>query len=176
MDGIEGAEPIGPERRRLFPQHVKHALAYMRANMAERITLTGLASACGVPERTLLKQFQRFVGVAPLAYLRRLRLTAAKSELSSARNNDPISEIAIRCGFSHLGRFATEYRALFGETPSATRQRVRARMVDSALAKNGASGFGDSSLSLPSLEREKPSLLILPLRTETLQEIGRAHV
>ena len=70
MNGIERAKLIERDNQRLWPQHVKRALAYMRANMAERITLTGLASACGVPERTLLRQFQQFVGLAPLAYLR----------------------------------------------------------------------------------------------------------
>jgi AraC-like DNA-binding protein len=30
-------------------------------------------------------------------------------------------------GFSHLGRFASEYRKLFNETPSATLQRSEAR-------------------------------------------------
>src|SRR5215471_16697474 len=117
MGGIERAEPIEPNDQVLRPQHVKRALAYMRANMAERITLAELVSACGVPERTLLRQFQRFVGLAPLAYLRRLRLNAARSELARAQNDDAISEIAIRCGFTHFGRFATEYRRLFGEMP-----------------------------------------------------------
>jgi AraC-like DNA-binding protein/TolB-like protein len=164
MDGVERTGLIEPDSRRPLPQHVKRALAYMRANMAERITLAGLASACAMPERTLLRQFQRFVGVPPLGYLRRLRLNVAKSELASAHNDDAISDIAIRCGFSHLGRFATEYRRLFGETPSATRQRVRARAAN-------VSRFGDSAPSpLPATAREKPSLLILPLRTEALQE------
>ncbi len=107
----------------------------MRANVAEQITLAGLASACGASERTLLKQFQRLVGLPPLAYLRRLRLNVARNELTRAENNDVISDIAMRCGFSHLGRFAAEYRRLFGETPSATRQRVRARVADDTLAE-----------------------------------------
>jgi AraC-like DNA-binding protein/tetratricopeptide (TPR) repeat protein len=161
MDDIEPAD------QRSWPRHLKSALAYMRANISERITLTGLSSACGVPERTLLRQFQRFVGLAPLAYLRRLRLNVAKSELVSAQCTDAISDIAMRCGFSHLGRFATEYRRLFGETPSITRERVRARAVDSTLAKNSGSS---RSSPLPMVERAMPSLLILPLRTETLQE------
>ena len=171
MNGIESAKPIEQDNQRLWPQHVKRALTYMRANMAERITLTGLASACGVPERTLLRQFQQFVGLTPLSYLRRLRLNAAKSELASTQNSDAISDIAMRCGFSHLGRFAIEYRRLFGETPSTTKQRVRALAADRALANNDASSFGDSPpFPLPAAEREKPSLLILPLRTETLKE------
>ena len=177
MDGIEGAELIEPDHQRLLPQHVKRALAYMRANMAERITLAGLASACAVPERTLLKQFQRFVGLAPLAYLRRLRLNAVRNELATAQNNDDISDVVIRCGFSHLGRFASEYRRLFGEAPSATRQRVREREAGDALAKNGAASCSgdDPPSSFPSVGRERPSLLILPWRGETLQESLKAR-
>jgi AraC-like DNA-binding protein/TolB-like protein len=171
MDGIERGQLIKPDSPRLLPQHVKRALDYMRGNMAERITLAGLASACGASERTLLKQFQRFVGLPPLAYLRRLRLNVARNELTSAENNDVISDVAIRCGLSHLGRFATEYRRLFGETPSATRRRVRGRVADETLAKQRASCSGDSTPS-PSaaVGRGQPSLLILPLRTETLRE------
>ena len=35
----------------LLPQHVKRALVYMRSNVAEKITLPGLAANCAIPER-----------------------------------------------------------------------------------------------------------------------------
>ena len=99
MDGIERAVRVQPDNHRLLPQHVKRALAYMNANIAERVTLAGLASACAVPERTLLRQFQRFIGLPPLTYLRRLRLNAVRNELATAQSNDDISDVAVRCGF-----------------------------------------------------------------------------
>jgi AraC-like DNA-binding protein/TolB-like protein/tetratricopeptide (TPR) repeat protein len=142
----------------LLPQHVKRALVYMRSNVGEKITLPGLAAACAAPERTLLKQFKRFVGLSPLAYLRRLRLNQVRSELSQARCETAISEIATSCGFTHLGRFAAEYRGAFGESPSATRQRVRGNVSDGAF------------LPAPVVWRAKPALLVVPFRTETLQE------
>jgi AraC-like DNA-binding protein len=164
MDRKEWAQLIGPDSQRLLPQFVKRALGFMRGNMAERITLADLTSTCGVSERTLLKQFQTFLGVPPLTYLRRLRLDAAKSELTNPGNNEPISDIAARCGFTHLGRFAAEYRRQFNETPSAARQRAR------------ASTAGAGANSAPSRScRERPSLLILPLRTETLRESQEAR-
>jgi transcriptional regulator GlxA family with amidase domain len=46
---------------------------------------------------------------------------AALSRSNPARAS--IAAIAREHGFSEPGRFATSYRALFGETPSATRQR-----------------------------------------------------
>jgi AraC-like DNA-binding protein len=165
MDGTGGSKLIEAAGQRPLPSHVKRALAYMRDNIGEKITLEELASACAVPERILLRQFQRFLGVPPLTYLRRLRLNTARSELARPDNNDAISDIAIRCGFNHLGRFATEYRRLFNETPSATRQRARA----------SAAGSGANSAASPPC-RDRPSLPILPLRTETLQGFdGSAH-
>jgi AraC-like DNA-binding protein/tetratricopeptide (TPR) repeat protein len=163
MDSFAHEEPLEDTTRRLVPQHVRCALAYMRGNVAEKITLAGLAYACTASERTLLKQFRRFVGVSPLAYLRRLRLNLARDELLREDCVTAISEIATGCGFTHLGRFATEYRRAFGEPPSATRQRVRGHVP------NGA------SLSTPVVWRAKPALLVVPFRTETLPEQSEAR-
>jgi AraC-like DNA-binding protein len=155
MDGI-GDQTV-------LPRHIRRALDYMNGNLTEKITLAELASACAAAERTLLKQFQRFVGVPPLAYLRRLRLNAARQELMKADGREAISDIATRCGYPLFGRFAGDYRRLFGESPSGTRNRVRASAADGGPTVRGSSGFQPSV-------RDKPSLLILPLRTETLQE------
>src|SRR5579863_1486560 len=124
MDVIERIADIEPDRRQPLPLLMKRALDHMRENLGEKITLSSLAHACCAPERTLLRQFERFIGLSPLACLRRLRLNAARSELLEASSRDSIADIATRCGFSHLGRFATEYRRLFGEMPSATKQRI----------------------------------------------------
>jgi AraC-like DNA-binding protein len=158
MERIAYDESAEDPAQPLLPQRVKRALVYMRGNVAEKITLPGLAAACGAPERTLLKQFKKFVGLPPLAYLRRLRLNLARGALSQADCETAISAIAISCGFTHLGRFATEYRRAFGESPSTTRQRVR--------------GLGPDSPppAAPIAWREKPALLVMPLRTGTLQE------
>jgi adenylate cyclase len=82
-----------------------------------------LATAAGTAERTLRRNFLRFVGVAPLVYLRQLRLTAVRDELLGGE--DAINRVAARHGFIHFGRFSNTYRECFGETPSATRQRAR---------------------------------------------------
>ena len=61
MERREHDEPTEDPAQCLLPRHVKRALVYMRGNVAEKITLPGLAAACGAPERTLLKQFKGFV-------------------------------------------------------------------------------------------------------------------
>jgi AraC-like DNA-binding protein/TolB-like protein len=169
MGAAEPTQLTEPDSQRPLPQHVKRAVAYLRDNMPESITLAALTSACGVSERTLLKQFQTFLGIAPLAYLRRLRLHAARNELTKPGNDNPIADVALSCGFSHLGRFAAEYRRLFGETPSATRQRAGSRANSAVTERNG------DLRATAALEHEKPELLILPLRSETLQENTEAR-
>jgi AraC-like DNA-binding protein/TolB-like protein len=164
MDQAAHDELMGSTDQTPLPQHVRQAVNYIRAHMAEKITLSGLASACAISERTLHKQFQRFLGVPPLAYLHRLRLNVVRAELTEVDREDSISDIAARRGFSHLGRFAVEYRRRYGESPSATRKRARPG------AKSRAHS-ADDNIALSSVSgREKPSLLILPLHAETLPE------
>jgi transcriptional regulator GlxA family with amidase domain len=64
--------------------------------------------------------------MTPAAYLRTHRLNAAHRELLSA---DPavstVTEIALRWGFGHPGRFSQIHRKLFDEKPSATLSKTR---------------------------------------------------
>jgi adenylate cyclase len=171
MDNLSRTGRIESTERLPLPQYVKRALVYMNGNLANRVTMAELASASAVPERTLFRHFRQFLGLSPLAYLHRLRLNAAKSMLSNTTNNAAIADIAISCGFTHLGRFAAEYRRLFGEAPSVTRQRVRAPAAEDRPGRAQASGAGENMcLATPSLGYVKPALLILPLHTETLRE------
>jgi AraC-like DNA-binding protein/tetratricopeptide (TPR) repeat protein len=161
------------ERCGVVPQHVRRALVYLEAHIAASITVSDLASACGVQERTLQRQFQRFVGLSPLAYLRRLRLNRARSALDDPDHvDDTVSEIATRCGFTHSSRFAAEYRQLFGETPSTTRARARTRAVPAPTDRHSTT----SSLTFPTIAAQPtPSLRIMPFRSETLQEALQAR-
>src|SRR5690242_8314203 len=98
-----------------------------------------------------------------IAHLLRMRLTAARAQLQESDGTASISEIASRCGLTHLGRFATEYRRAFGELPSATLRRA---VASADIAKNDYR----ASAPPPFVARKRPSLIILPLRAETLQE------
>ena len=142
--------------RLVAPHQVKLALAYLRANYRERIRLSDLAAACSASERTLIRQFKHFVGVSPLVHLQRVRLTAVRTELMQGTVS--VSDAAFHCGFAHLGRFAKHYRRAFGEHPSDTRLHADRRR-SAAFGSNVALGT-----------RWLPSLRIVPLRTETVEE------
>lgn len=110
---------------RVHPRHLRKALDLLEAEPERAWTASRLAAACGVARRTLQKHFRLFVGCSPLRYLREVRLDRVHRELLGGKADATVTEIATRCGFNHLGRFAQCYRARYQETPSATLLRCR---------------------------------------------------
>ncbi len=86
-------------------------------------TTAELARATGVSARALQKAFAKSSEPPPMTYLRHLRLHRVRADLADAsqrRSTVGVTAVASRWGFVHLGRFAEQYRQLFGETPSQT--------------------------------------------------------
>jgi AraC-like DNA-binding protein len=80
-----------------------------------------LCAAVGVAERTLRACCAQFLSMSPQGYVRLRRLNLARSALMRTEPTAAnVRTIARQYGFSELGRFAAAYRAVFGETPSAT--------------------------------------------------------
>lgn len=104
---------------------VEAAEEIMRAKSGDALSMTALAAEVGVSTRSLQLAFRRYRGVGPRQMLEDLRLDAAHARLFAAAPGDNVTRIALDCGVTHLGRFATRYRARFGETPLATLRRRR---------------------------------------------------
>jgi AraC-like DNA-binding protein len=89
-----------------------------------------LCEAVGVSERTLRSYCRDSLGMGPSRYVRLRHLMMVRAAMHNA---DPmmvnVSDIARRHGFAQLGRFAAQYRAVFGETPSTTLRRASGRTV-----------------------------------------------
>jgi AraC-like DNA-binding protein len=118
--------PFDDTLPRGIPYYVKRADDFVAANVARDISLVDIVASSGVSMRTLYYGYRRCHGVGPMARLKRLRLDRAKADLDAAQpGDDTVTEIAMRWGFPHLGRFAADYRARFGATPSETLRGVR---------------------------------------------------
>ncbi|HUG24201.1 AraC family transcriptional regulator [Piscinibacter sp.] len=102
------------------PRCVRQAEDYLEAHCSEAITPEALAAATGVSVRSLFLGFQRFRGVSPMRWLRELRMHRARQDLLGAGPGVHVTDVALRWGFYHLGRFAQEYREAYGETPAQT--------------------------------------------------------
>ncbi len=105
---------------------VLRALEVLEKRCDESVYLSELCEAAGVSERTLRTAFQRIHGVSPIRYLHLHRMGQARRALRAAeRSNERVSDIATRFGFANLGRFAVEFRQLFGVSPSQLLRSAR---------------------------------------------------
>ncbi|MCX4673076.1 helix-turn-helix transcriptional regulator [Streptomyces sp. NBC_01381] len=105
----------------VHPRSLRAALAFIEANLTERIRLADIARAAGCSPRTVSPAFRDRLGLSPMSYVRNLRLDRIRADLLAS--TDPVGTIAYRWGVSHLGRFAGEYRHRFHELPSHTAAR-----------------------------------------------------
>jgi transcriptional regulator GlxA family with amidase domain len=112
---------------KVAPGDVKRAIDFIEAHLQRPISLADIARASGVPGRTLLEHFKSHRSASPMRYLRDARLARVRQALMRADDTASVTDIAIKWGFNHLGRFAIEYRGQFGESPSETFRRSRAR-------------------------------------------------
>jgi AraC-like DNA-binding protein len=88
------------------------------------VTLADLCAAAGASERRVRLAFSECYGMSPTAYLRVAALHEVRHALlEGPLVRDAVSRAACDFGFWHLSRFAGQYRALFGEPPSATLDR-----------------------------------------------------
>jgi AraC-like DNA-binding protein len=104
---------------------VKRVEDWVDGQSPETIHLADLCRALQVPRRTLQRAFTETLGMGPARYLTLKRLAAVRTAL---QRSDPaattVTETAVQHGFWELGRFAKDYRQIFGERPSETLSRA----------------------------------------------------
>lgn len=100
---------------------VRRARAYALDRRDAPPSLLDLCRHTHVSPRTLQSCFQSVLGESPASYMKMLRLNGARNELKRLGDSHWISDVAANWGFWHLSQFASDYRRMFGELPSATR-------------------------------------------------------
>jgi AraC-like DNA-binding protein len=125
MNDLAGSFPDGnAQDHRITP--TQRRKAFRRAiefgeGLCEPITVPEYAAVTGVSQRTLELTFQETLGITPRQYLRWHRQHRVHCDLRAKdAGASTVSAIAAGWGFSEMGRFAVEYKRLFGESPSVT--------------------------------------------------------
>jgi AraC-like DNA-binding protein len=81
--------------------------------------------ALNVSYGTLRSSCVKNLGITPKKYLLQRQMRLARCALQqSDHKTTSVTRIATEYGFSELGRFAVNYRKMFGESPSATLRDV----------------------------------------------------
>lgn len=110
-----------------IPGVIRKAERFMIDNASTEIAMSDVAAHLGISVRSLQGGFRQWRGITPGNFLRQVRLQLVRDELLKTDLPGNITRVALRYGFSHMGRFSAQYRSVFGELPSETAARVRSK-------------------------------------------------
>jgi AraC-like DNA-binding protein len=120
--GITSGEPGCGERHALSAAMIVRKVEdWVDGQPPATIQIADICRVLHLSRRSLHRAFAETLGMGPARYLTLKRLAAVRTEL---RKSDPaaikVTDTATKYGFWELGRFAREYRQMFGERPSET--------------------------------------------------------
>lgn len=126
VNAIRSSHPVDEPSRcfRSRSHLVRTIVDWVMSRRDDPPTIYEICLKFNVGRRVLNYSFVEVVGSSPLNFLRSMRLNGARRDLRKQGRNQSVQEIAGRWGFCHMPRFSTEYRKLFGELPSQTRQQA----------------------------------------------------
>ena len=116
-------EPHGP-RRGLADWQLDLAKALVLRNLSADLSVSELASRCGLSRSHFARAFKISMGLPPHRWLMRCRVERSQELLE--RSSDDIAEIALRCGFADQSHLTRVFRAITGASPAAWRRRRKA--------------------------------------------------
>lgn len=121
---VEGQDvEVRPSHNRRI-NAVRAAETYMLEHIDEPISLQQLSAISGLTPGSLRNAFEAVIGLTPIAYLKRHRLSGVRRDLRRAnRKHTRIIDVALDWGFTHMGHFAADYQEMFAERPSQTLAR-----------------------------------------------------
>lgn len=117
---VTNGDAVDRSKAAMRTHAITTALDYISSHEGERVTIREICDDTNVALRTLERAFKEHFGIGPKAYLIRSRLNGARDALVSNDGPTAIVDVANEWGFWHMGQFAKDYRALFGELPSET--------------------------------------------------------
>jgi transcriptional regulator GlxA family with amidase domain len=114
---------------RRYRQIVDRFEEVVRARLGDSRTIPDICATLAIGQRTLARAIRAVRGTTPARHLHGLALAEARAALQDPATRS-VKQVALRCGFRELGRFAADYRAAFGENPSETLRRNSAAKLD----------------------------------------------
>lgn len=98
----------------------RRATEYLSANLGSEGSLKEIAAQCGLSTSHFSKAFKETLGIAPHQWLIRRRIEVAKVLLKAP--SQPLSEVALECGFADQSHFTRVFTRLVGIGPGAWRR------------------------------------------------------
>jgi AraC-like DNA-binding protein len=109
-----------PARGGLAPWQEHKVRAYIEEHLGARISVEILADLVSLSESHFCRAFKESFGETPHAHIVRQRVGQARRLMLTTA--EPLSHIALKCGFADQAHLTKSFRRAVGETPSAWRR------------------------------------------------------
>jgi AraC family transcriptional regulator len=110
----------------MAPHRLRKAVGLIDNHLAEevegRVALRTVARDVGMSYFHFSRAFKQSMGMSPTNYIAERRIDRAKKLIQET--DLPISEVALRSGFSSQSHFTTSFRRLAGVTPRSFRKQM----------------------------------------------------
>jgi len=142
-----GPEPV-VARAVLAPWQARRVVDHIDACLSQNLRLADLAAIARLSSSYFSRAFKGSFGKAPHAFIIERRIVRAQQAMLAA--DEPLSQIAIACGFADQAHLSRAFRRLTGRTPHAWRRARRPR--------GGDADFGAAALQSPFQARHRGRL------------------
>jgi AraC family transcriptional regulator len=122
----------------LLAWQMRRVESYIEEHIGRPIPVADLSALLELSEAHFSRAFRLSYGVPPHAYIVRRRVRFAAQLMLASR--DPLSEIALKCGFHDQAHLSKQFRRLTGEPPAAWR-RLRRGPASLAIVESTAGGI-----------------------------------
>lgn len=99
----------------------RRTLTYIEDNLGAKLNVGQLAALVALSKSHFSRSFSRAIGFPPMVYVAARRIEQAKRLMLSTR--EPLSHIALACGFSDQPHFNKLFRRRMGMSPGIWRRR-----------------------------------------------------
>lgn len=99
---------------------VRKVEEYLESHASLAIDMERLASETAHSISSIYRTFKRYRGYTPMEFLQNVRFSTVRKHLLNPCQGDTVTQIALKHGFFHLGRFSVVYKQRFGESPGVT--------------------------------------------------------
>jgi AraC family transcriptional regulator len=119
----QGPTPRPGPAGELRPGAVDVVAEYIRAHLADVITLDNLAGSVSLSPYHFARSFRATTGMTPHAFVTEHRLMVARDRL--LRGDASVTGIALSVGFSNISHFRRLFRRRYGLAPAGLRAVAR---------------------------------------------------
>jgi AraC-like DNA-binding protein len=104
-------------------QRLQLAKEVMNAHEAETLNIDAIAQQCALSGSHFFRSFKKHYGVSPYQYMLQGKIKQAAALLQV--RDQPITDVALQCGFADLASFSKAFKKLKGVSPKVFLMQCR---------------------------------------------------